>query len=141
MSHSDFVRLAVKLNCMSQRICHKIDSLCHKLDKSSHKLDSLLSEKSSVYIEKNVDSLEQVETVENIPSDERQLDIKLDSGGATQIVLDKQFRFPAYSIVVLDIALRVGVECMFHHCFVCCFRFASPITLFAGVLGEIRYPP
>ena len=91
MSHSDFVRLAVKLNCMSQRICHKIDSLCHKLDKSSHKLDSLLSEKSPVFIEKNVKSLAQVETVENIPSDERQLDIKLDSGGATQIVLDKQF--------------------------------------------------
>ena len=139
MSHSDFVRLAVKLNCMSQRICHKIDSLCHKLDKSSHKLDSLLSEKSSVYIEKNVDSLAQVETVENIPSDERQLDIKLDSGGATQIVLDKQFRFLAYSIVVLDIALNVIVECRFQ-CFVC-FRFASPITLFAGVMGQIKYPP
>ena len=140
MSHSDFVRLAVKLNCMSQRICHKIDSLCHKLDKSSNKLDSLLSEKSPVYIEKNVDSLEQVETVENIPSDERQLDIKLDSGGATQIVLDKQFRFPAYSIVDLDIASNVIVELMFQ-CFVCCFRFASPITLFAGVMGQIKYPP
>jgi len=90
-----------------------------------------------------LDSLElQVEILERSPSVSRQrhLDIKLeDIGGATQLVLDKKYRFLVYKIVVVLFALRVGVECMFH-CFVMRFRFACP-KLFAGVLGRIWYPP
>ena len=90
-----------------------------------------------------LDSVElKVEIVECIPSVSRQrhLDIKLeDIGGATQLVLDKKYSYLVYKIVVVYIAMKLVVECDVLR-FVC-FRFASPTTLFAGVLGEIRYPP
>ena len=102
-----------------------------------------LSKIENQYPFSNLDSLElQVEIVECIPSVSRQrhLDIKLeDIGGATQLVLDKKYRFLVYKIVVVYIAMMLVVECYVLR-FVC-FRFASPTTLFAGVLGEIRYPP
>ena len=106
-----------------------------------------LSKIENQYPFSNLDSLEldslelKVEIVEHSPSVSRQrhLDIKLeDIGGATQLVLDKKYSYLVYKIVVVYIAMMLVVDDVLR--FVC-FRFASPTTLFAGVLGEIRYPP
>ena len=127
-----------ELNSFRVELKQDLMELCHKYFRNLE-----LSKIENQYPLSNLDSLElQVEIVECIPSVSRQrhLDIKLeDIGGATQLVLDKKYSYLVYKIVVVYIAMMLVVECYVLR-FVC-FRFASPTTLFAGVLGEIRYPP
>ena len=126
-----------ELNSFRVELKQDLMELCHKYFRNLE-----LSKIENQYPLSNLDSLElQVEIVECIPSVSRQrhLDIKLeDIGGATQLVLDKKYSYLVYKIVVVYIAMMLVVDDVLR--FVC-FRFASPTTLFAGVLGEIRYPP